>query len=242
MFPPLGSEPGNGHCPHVPAPPVQPTTRKSAKLTTGIVVLPLPLSADGSVSISSRFRCGSVAAGHVLPKRWLSAVVTVLPRLPVFSGTQSAAPAGAAGSGQTSSSLIWYGVAQPPTIAFVKSLLPVPSQLTPVVRLPVPVRRSASSFGGDCTPKAGCRPIVTVRVCSPLVNEYGAVRGDDGSLSETTFTGPSSPSVALVKRATVPNEPVHGLPFVVLQAFPLNVPAVSSQESVTGCPLVAPDA
>src|SRR5437763_955782 len=82
MFPPLGSEPGNGQCPHVPGPPVQPTTRKSAKLITGIVVLPLPLSADGSVSISSRLRDGSVAAGHVLPKRWLSAVGTV-PNEPV---------------------------------------------------------------------------------------------------------------------------------------------------------------
>src|SRR5579862_5926984 len=95
-------------------------------------VLPWPPSAEKSVIMSRTTRAspdivvfGQLFVGHGL-KRWSRAWVTVVPRLPVLSGTQSGAPAGGLGSGQRSALLIWYCVVQPYWSACVKELSPPP--------------------------------------------------------------------------------------------------------------------
>src|SRR5947209_9972640 len=97
--------------------------------------------------------------------------MTVLPRLPVLSGTQSAGPAGGDGSGQTSFGLGWYDVLQPFVRAATKALSPEPSQATPVVRLPPCVTRKTTSFGGFCTLRLPVRLMLTLSLCVPAVSE-----------------------------------------------------------------------
>src|SRR5438093_1295762 len=87
----------------------------------------------------------AVQLGHVMgvqAAKRVSSPESVGPAVvPVLVGTQSAGPAGGAGSGQMPGGLSWYGVLQPLMIEFLNSAAPGPSQEIALDRLP-PVRRS----------------------------------------------------------------------------------------------------